>query len=61
MLELQYLLLLGGDVLVNPDMDLAHELKGWWDNEGSSAQTQSITVQVDKIITNRNINLYLRV
>ena len=35
----------GGDILVNPDMDLAHELKGWWDNEGCSATTNSITVQ----------------
>jgi len=35
----------GGDILINPDMDLAHELKGWWDNEGSSQSTSSITVQ----------------
>ena len=34
----------GGDILINPDMDLAHELKGWWDNEGCSAETKSITV-----------------
>ena len=24
----------GGEVLQNPDLDMAHELKGWWDNEG---------------------------
>ena len=35
----------GGDILINPDMDLAHELKGWWDNEGCSAKTNSITIQ----------------
>jgi replication factor A1 len=35
----------GGDIMINPDMDIAHELKGWWDNEGCSAATQSITVQ----------------
>ena len=34
----------GGDILVNPDMDLAHELKGWWDNEGYSQESRSITV-----------------
>jgi len=34
----------GGDMMINPDIDLAHELKGWWDNEGSSANTTSITV-----------------
>jgi len=34
----------GGDILVNPDMDMAHELKGWWDNEGYSQQSRSITV-----------------
>ena len=35
----------GGDILVNPDFDLARELKGWWDHEGSQASTTSITVQ----------------
>jgi len=35
----------GGDIMVNPDLDLAHELKGWWDNEGCSAATSSLTVQ----------------
>jgi len=35
----------GGDIMINPDLDLAHELKGWWDNEGSRTQTTSITVQ----------------
>jgi len=35
----------GGDIMINPDLDLAHELKGWWDNEGSSVSTSSITVQ----------------
>jgi len=35
----------GGDMLINPDLDLAHELKGWWDNEGSSAATTSLTVR----------------
>ena len=35
----------GGNILINPDMDLAHELKGWWENEGCSAKTSSITVQ----------------
>jgi len=35
----------GGDIMVNPDLDLAHELKGWWDNEGCRTQTTSITVQ----------------
>jgi len=34
----------GGDILVNPDMDMAHELKGWWDNEGYSLQSRSISV-----------------
>jgi len=34
----------GGDILINPDLDLAHELKGWWDNEGSTQETTSITV-----------------
>jgi len=34
----------GGDMMINPDIDLAHELKGWWDNEGSSTNTTSITV-----------------
>jgi len=34
----------GGDVLINPDMPLAHELKGWWENDGSSMETTSITV-----------------
>jgi len=34
----------GGDILVNPDMDMAHELKGWWDNEGYSQQSRSISV-----------------
>lgn len=35
----------GGDILVNPDIEQAHELKGWWDNEGSSAAVTTITVQ----------------
>jgi len=35
----------GGDLMINPDMDMAHELKGWWDNEGSQAATQSLTVK----------------
>ena len=35
----------GGDILVNPDLEQAHELKGWWDNEGSSAAVTTITVQ----------------
>jgi replication factor A1 len=35
----------GGDILINPDMDLAHELKGWWDNDGSTQTSASITVQ----------------
>jgi len=35
----------GGDILVNPDLDYAHELKGWWDNEGCSVSATSITVQ----------------
>jgi len=34
----------GGDIMVNPDMDQAHELKGWWDNEGHNVATQSLTV-----------------
>jgi len=35
----------GGNILINPDMDLAHELKGWWENEGCNSKTNSITVQ----------------
>jgi len=35
----------GGELMINPDMDLAHELKGWWDNEGCNVTTSSITVQ----------------
>ena len=34
----------GGDILVNPDLDLAHELKGWWDSEGCRQEMSSITV-----------------
>ena len=34
----------GGDILVNPDLDLAHELKGWWDAEGCRQEMTSITV-----------------
>ena len=34
----------GGDTMVNPDIDLAHELRGWWDNEGNNIATTSITV-----------------
>merc|ERR1719347_708125 len=34
----------GGDILVNPDLDLAHELKGWWDSEGCQQEMSSITV-----------------
>ena len=34
----------GGDVLVNPDLDLAHELKGWWDSEGCRQDMTSLTV-----------------
>jgi len=34
----------GGDILVNPDLDLAHELKGWWDSEGCQQEMASITV-----------------
>ena len=46
----------GGDILINPDMAMAHELKGWWDNEGFSLNTSSITVQgkrsgVDRVNT----------
>jgi len=35
----------GMDILVNPDMDVAHELKGWWENEGHNSSTTSISVQ----------------
>jgi len=35
----------GGDTMINPDLDIAHELKGWWDNEGCNVATSSITVQ----------------
>jgi len=35
----------GMDILVNPDMDIAHELKGWWENEGQNSRTTSISVQ----------------
>jgi len=38
----------GGDVLVNPDMDQSHELKSWWDEGGSSANFNSLTVQGQK-------------
>ena len=34
----------GGDILVNPDLDLAHELKGWWDADGCRQEMNSITV-----------------
>ena len=34
----------GGDILVNPDLPLAHELKGWWDAEGCRLEMSSITV-----------------
>ena len=34
----------GGDVLVNPDLDLAHELRGWWDSEGCRQEMTSLTV-----------------
>ena len=35
----------GGDVLLNPDLDLAHELKGWWESEGCRQEdVTSITV-----------------
>ena len=34
----------GGDILVNPDLDLAHELKGWWDADGCRQEMSSITV-----------------
>eukprot|EP00092_Neocalanus_flemingeri_P041085 GFUD01044742.1.p1 GENE.GFUD01044742.1~~GFUD01044742.1.p1 ORF type:complete len:375 (-),score=94.87 GFUD01044742.1:643-1767(-) len=36
----------GGDIVINPDLDLAHELREWWDTEGSDMATVSITVQV---------------
>jgi len=35
----------GGDIMVNPDFDLARELKDWWDNGGSQALTTSITLK----------------
>ena len=34
----------GGDILVNPDLALAHELKGWWDADGCRQEMSSITV-----------------
>ena len=30
--------------MINPDLPIAHELLGWWDNEGSSTQSRSLTV-----------------
>jgi replication factor A1 len=35
----------GGDIWVNPDMGAAHELRGWWENEGSTMATTSLTTQ----------------
>ena len=35
----------GGYNIINPDLDIAHELKGWWDNEGSKLSIGSITVK----------------
>ena len=35
----------GGDIMVNPDFDLARELKDWWENGGSQALTTSITLK----------------
>jgi len=35
----------GGEIMLNPDIDVAHELKGWWDNIGCNSTTTSITVQ----------------
>ena len=29
---------------MNPDLDLAHELKGWWDSEGSHQEMTSLSV-----------------
>ena len=34
----------GGDILVNPDMDMARELKVWWDNEGYSQETNKVAM-----------------
>ena len=38
-LDLNRVTLSGGDILVNPDPDM-----GWWDNEGYSQESRSITV-----------------
>ena len=35
----------GGDILINPDLDLAHELQGWWESEGCRQEAvTSLTV-----------------
>ena len=31
----------GGDILINPDLDLAHELQGWWESEGCRQERRS--------------------
>ena len=33
----------GSEILINPDIEIAHELKGWWDNEGFNTSGTSIT------------------
>ena len=33
----------GSEILINPDIEIAHELKGWWDNEGVNTEGTSIT------------------
>ena len=38
----------GGEVLQNPDLDMAHELKGWWDNEGVHQVRQVIIIAEDE-------------
>ena len=45
----------GGDNIINPDLDIAHELKGWWDNEGSKLSIGSITVKGPKERSRRRL------
>jgi len=35
----------GGTVLVNPDIDQSHKLKGWWETGGATSSINSLTVQ----------------
>jgi len=33
----------GGDVMIDPDIEACHELRGWWQQEGSRANLKNLT------------------